>query len=66
MVTGHFGHCANFNIFEAENDQISQGVFMANPGHAPGLLPNFLNDLGVNVVISGGMGGKSVKALWRP
>ena len=29
---------------------------MKNPGHRPGFLPNFLNDIGVNVIISGGMG----------
>lgn len=56
MVTEHFGHCVNFNIFEAENDQIIKSESIANPGHKPGFLPNFLNDMGVNVIISGGMG----------
>jgi Mrp family chromosome partitioning ATPase/predicted Fe-Mo cluster-binding NifX family protein len=60
MVTEHFGHCVNFNIFEAENDQIVKSESIANPGHKPGYLPNFLNDLGVNVIISGGMGGGAV------
>lgn len=22
LVTGHFGHCINFNIYEAENNRI--------------------------------------------
>ncbi len=60
MVTEHFGHCVNFNIFEAENDQIVKSVSIPNPGHRPGFLPNFLNDLGVNVIISGGMGGGAI------
>ncbi|NLL97403.1 MAG: P-loop NTPase [Clostridiaceae bacterium] len=60
MVTEHFGHCANFNIFEAENDQIVKSESVPNPGHRPGFLPNFLNDMGVNVVISGGMGGGAI------
>lgn len=60
MVTGHFGHCRNFNIFEAENDQIIKEGSIPNPGHKPGFLPNFLNDLGVQVIISGGMGGGAV------
>jgi predicted Fe-Mo cluster-binding NifX family protein len=60
MVTEHFGHCANFNIFETENGQIVKSESIANPGHTPGFLPNFLNDLGVNVVISGGMGGGAI------
>lgn len=59
-VTEHFGHCINFNIFEASNNQIVKSESIPNPGHKPGFLPNFLNDRGVNVVISGGMGGGAV------
>jgi len=61
MVTGHFGHCENFNIFEAENGKIISAKSIPNPGHRPGFLPNYLNDLGVNVIISGGMGGGAVE-----
>jgi len=60
MVTGHFGHCVNFNIFETQNDRIVKSESIANPGHKPGFLPNFLNDMGVQVVISGGMGGGAI------
>ncbi|HQL34987.1 MAG TPA: NifB/NifX family molybdenum-iron cluster-binding protein [Bacillota bacterium] len=60
MVTEHFGHCMNFNIFEAENDWIVKSESILNPGHRPGFLPNFLNDMGVNVIISGGMGGGAI------
>lgn len=60
MVTEHFGHCFNFNIFEAENNKIVKSESIPNPGHRPGFLPNFLNDMGVNVIISGGMGGGAV------
>lgn len=60
MVTEHFGHCINFNIFEAEKGQIVKNESILNPGHRPGFLPNFLNDMGVNVIISGGMGGGAI------
>ncbi len=60
-VAGHFGHCENFNIFDVENNEIVNAVQVANPGHRPGFLPNFLHDLGVNVIISGGMGGGAVE-----
>lgn len=60
MVAEHFGHCVNFNIFEAENNQIVKSESIPNPGHKPGFLPNFLNDMGVNVIISGGMGGGAI------
>lgn len=61
MVTGHFGHCESFSIFEAENNQIIKSESIPNPGHKPGFLPNFLNDMGVNVIISGGMGSGAIE-----
>ncbi|MEM5816303.1 MAG: NifB/NifX family molybdenum-iron cluster-binding protein, partial [Desulfitobacterium hafniense] len=43
-VAEHFGHCVNFNIFEAEDNRIVKSGCLPNPGHKPGFLPNFLND----------------------
>ncbi len=61
MVAQHFGHCENFCIFETEDGRISEVKSIANPGHKPGFLPNFLGDMDVNVIISGGMGGGAVE-----
>lgn len=60
MVTEHFGHCKNFNIFEIEDDKMINKDSVRNPGHKPGFLPNFLNDMGVNTIISGGMGAGAI------
>lgn len=60
LVTGHFGHCENFKIYEAEDGVITKSEAIANPGHRPGFLPNYLHELGVNVIISGGMGGGAI------
>ncbi|NCB51252.1 MAG: dinitrogenase iron-molybdenum cofactor [Clostridia bacterium] len=60
IVTGHFGHCTNFMIYDAENGNILSEESIPNPGHRPGFLPNFLADRGVNVIVSGGMGGGAV------
>lgn len=60
FVTEHFGHCEAFHIFDSENNEIMKSEKVANPGHRPGFLPNFLNDLGVKVIISGGMGGGAI------
>ena len=60
MVTEHFGHCENFNIFIVEGDKIISRESIPNPGHRPGFLPNFLSDMGVGVIIAGGMGGSAV------
>lgn len=59
-VTQHFGYCQSFNLYEIENGKIINHEVIANPGHKPGFLPRFLNDLGVNVIVSGGMGGSAV------
>lgn len=59
-VSAHFGHCEGFQIYEVEEKEVKGRSFVSNPGHRPGFLPNYLNDLGVNVVISGGMGGGAI------
>ena len=61
MVTEHFGYCEGFMIFDAEKGKIVKSETIANPGHKPGFLPNLLADRGVNVIISGGMGGGAVE-----
>lgn len=60
MVTEHFGYSESFNIFEVNADKILNKESVPNPGHKPGFLPRFLHDLGVDVIISGGMGYKAV------
>lgn len=59
-VTEHFGHCEGFYIYQTSEGQIVSTEKVPNPGHRPGFLPNYLNDLGVNVIISGGMGGGAI------
>ena len=59
-VSEHFGHCEGFQLFAAENEKVTGSQFYQNPGHKPGFLPNFLNNLGVNTVITGGIGGDAI------
>lgn len=61
MVTEHFGHCESFSIFEVENNQINKSIVISNPGHRPGFLPEFLGDMGINVIIAGGMGNSAIQ-----
>lgn len=60
QIWAHFGHCENFMIYETENGKIISEQSVSNPGHKPGFLPNFLADMDVKVIISGGMGGGAV------
>jgi predicted Fe-Mo cluster-binding NifX family protein len=54
-----------FEVFDVENKQIVKSETVANPGHRPGFLPNFLADLGVNVIISGGMGNPGAVEIFN-
>ena len=56
----HFGHCENFCVYETGEGKVLSQESVPNPGHRPGFLPNFLADMGVEVIISGGMGGGAV------
>ena len=55
-VSGHFGHCENFNIYKVEDNKIVSEEFVLSPGHEKGLLPKFLNEHEVKTIISGGIG----------
>ncbi|MEJ8554139.1 NifB/NifX family molybdenum-iron cluster-binding protein [Tepidibacter sp. Z1-5] len=57
MVSGHFGHCEGFSVYEVADSKILKNEFIQNPGHKPGYLPVFLKEHNVDVIIAGGMGG---------
>lgn len=57
MISGHFGHCENYLVFEVENGKIINETAHKNPGHAPGITPPlFVVSLGVNAAIGGTIG----------
>jgi predicted Fe-Mo cluster-binding NifX family protein len=61
----HFGHCKNFSLLEVdvkEKKILSQKNIKAPP-HQPGLLPSWLAQLGVNIVIAGGIGQRAKDLL---
>lgn len=57
----HFGHCENFALIEVDADQktILKRSDVGAPPHEPGLLPRWLADCGVDLVIAGGMGRRA-------
>ncbi|MCP3965929.1 MAG: ATPase [Lentisphaerae bacterium] len=60
----HFGHCQEFNFIEVdENQTITNSEFQTPPPHEPGVLPRWLNENGVNLVIAGGMGMRAQQLL---
>ncbi|MBF0303764.1 MAG: NifB/NifX family molybdenum-iron cluster-binding protein [Desulfamplus sp.] len=58
-LTAHFGHCREFCFITTDINQIRQTEVVEPPPHEPGVLPKWLHDHGINVVIAGGMGHKA-------
>jgi predicted Fe-Mo cluster-binding NifX family protein len=58
-VSPHFGRCPSFTIAETEGNKVVNKETIDNPGHEPGLIPEFLKSLGVNTIIAAGMGSKA-------
>jgi len=58
-LCSHFGHCEQFAIVEAENEKVIGEQFIKPPVHQPGVYPQLLAQMGVNVILSGGMGQKA-------
>ena len=60
LLCAHFGHCQQFAIIETEDGQIKDKELHTPPPHEPGVLPNWLAEFGVSVVIAGGMGRRAL------
>ena len=57
----HFGHCEKFALIDVDPDtrQITATSEVEAPEHQPGLLPPWLKERGVTLVIAGGMGSRA-------
>ena len=63
LVYQHFGHTAAFKIYEVEKGDIRSSQVVDTAGHGHGALAGFLKDLGVEILICGGIGGGARNAL---
>jgi ATP-binding protein involved in chromosome partitioning len=54
----HFGHCEKFVVYEVdlENKKIISENFLTPPPHEPGVIPRFMKEQNVDIIIAGGMG----------
>jgi len=55
----HFGHCETFVFVDVTDGEIAGTSEATAPSHAPGALPKWLGEQGVDVVIAGGMGRRA-------
>lgn len=57
----HFGHCQHFALIDVDDSRkkiVGRNDIEAPP-HQPGLLPPWLAERGVNMIIAGGMGQRA-------
>jgi len=59
-VSGHFGHCTEYAVFDIADKKITKKTILQSPGHEPGKLPVFLAGHKVTHVLAGGMGPRAV------
>jgi len=63
QMSQHFGRCPYYLIVDVEGDEIKKTDSVNNPyynNHVPGMVPQFINEQGVNVMIAGGMGPRAI------
>lgn len=60
-LSPHFGHCEQFAMLDVDTDSqdISNEQFVQPPGHQPGVLPDWLSGLNVDLIIASGMGQRA-------
>lgn len=60
-LTMHFGHCASFAVLIADvtGKKVVSKEELVAPPHEPGLLPAWLGEKGVQLIIAGGMGNRA-------
>lgn len=56
FVSEHFGRCPSFTVVDIEDGRVRSTMVLENPGHQPGVIPQFLHQKGVNCIVAGGMG----------
>lgn len=59
-VDGHFGHTKEFALYTVEGTEVKDITFVTPPPHEPGVLPRFLGQQGIDVIVTGGMGQMAV------
>lgn len=63
QIFGHFGHTETFKVYEIENGQIVSSQVVGTDGQGHGALAIILNDMHIDALICGGIGGGAQAAL---
>jgi predicted Fe-Mo cluster-binding NifX family protein len=63
QIFQHFGHTEQFKIYEVEEGKVTSSKIVPTMGSGHGALAGFLNELEVDTLICGGIGGGAKMAL---
>jgi len=65
QASAHFGRCSEFAILDVarQEKKVVKKEVVSAPAHQPGLLPGWLGEQGVQMVISTGMGMRAQSLL---
>jgi len=58
-VSPHFGRCQAYTLVDIADGQVVKSEQVANPGHEPGAIPEFLNRKGAEKIVCGGIGARA-------
>lgn len=58
-VSAHFGRCPSFTLVDIEGNKVISKVEVGNPGHSPGVIPQFLHNKGAAMIVCGGIGNRA-------
>jgi len=63
QMSMHFGRCPYYTIVEVEGKDIKKVEVIENPyftNHTPGVVPHFIGQQNVQVMVAGGMGPRAI------
>ena len=60
-VSPHFGRCQDYTMVEVVDGGVVKKEMVANPGHAPGAIPQFLHKHGIERIVCGGIGARATE-----
>lgn len=59
QVSQHFGRCSVYTVVDVEDGREVGRKMIDCPPHEPGMIPKYLGEQRVNLVITGGMGRRA-------